>query len=161
MLIQELAILLQLPLFSQMKWQKESFPCYFLQNSNLRMFWTNDRCFLTRRVETFMTATCLIIWVIIGNLLFQLWPKLIEVNITLQKNMFEIKCTDCGQTALVPFKPTVGKPAYCKTCFSKHFKRPESVVQNSSFDSRQAWARRRDNGRERKEEEHVSVFHQS
>ena len=25
--------------------------------------------------------------------------------------MFEIKCSDCGKTAMVPFKPTAGKPA--------------------------------------------------
>ena len=42
----------------------------------------------------------------------------------MQKSMFEIKCSDCGKTAMIPFKPTADKPAYCKTCFSKHmFKR--------------------------------------
>jgi CxxC-x17-CxxC domain-containing protein len=72
--------------------------------------------------------------------------------------MFEIKCAECGKTALVPFKPTVGKPAYCKTCFSRHmFKRSESVGRSSSFDSEQAWARRRDNGQGRKEDWHNSV----
>jgi CxxC-x17-CxxC domain-containing protein len=97
--------------------------------------------------------------VIIGNLFFNYVPELIEVIITIQKSMFEIKCTDCGKAATVPFKPTVGKPAYCKTCFSKHMFRPsESISRNSGFDSKQAWARRRDNGQGKKEESPQSVF---
>jgi CxxC-x17-CxxC domain-containing protein len=80
------------------------------------------------------------------------------VTITIQKSMFEIKCAECGKTALVPFKPTVGKPAYCKTCFSRHMlKRSESVGRSNSFDSKQAWARRRDNGQGKKEDGHHSV----
>jgi CxxC-x17-CxxC domain-containing protein len=76
--------------------------------------------------------------------------------------MFEIKCSDCGKTAVVPFEPTAGKPVYCKTCFSKHmFKRPESVSANSSFDPNQAWARRGDNWQGRKEKEPAGIFQQS
>ena len=38
----------------------------------------------------------------------------------------EIKCSDCGKTAVVPFKPTAGKPVYCRECLSKHrSSRPE------------------------------------
>jgi len=33
--------------------------------------------------------------------------------------MFEVKCTGCGNQTTVPFKPTPGKPVYCRTCFSK------------------------------------------
>jgi len=67
--------------------------------------------------------------------------------------MFEIKCTDCGKTAVVPFKPTIGKPVYCRTCFSKHtLKQRESVSTSFSFDPKQAWARRGDDWRGRKEE---------
>ncbi|HVP26459.1 MAG TPA: CxxC-x17-CxxC domain-containing protein [Candidatus Bathyarchaeia archaeon] len=73
--------------------------------------------------------------------------------------MFEIKCTDCGKTATVPFKPTVGKPVYCRTCFSKHtFKQPENASMSFSFDPKQAWARRGNNQQERKEEKPTSVF---
>lgn len=76
--------------------------------------------------------------------------------------MFEIKCADCGKTALVPFKPTAGKPAYCKACFSRHmFKRSENVDRNNSFDSKQAWARRRDNEQGKNEDEHTNVPHWS
>jgi len=53
--------------------------------------------------------------------------------------MFEIKCTDCGRTATVPFKPTKGKPAYCRTCFPKHKKR---IGMNFKFARPKAWVRR-------------------
>ena len=99
------------------------------------------------------------IMVIIGNLLFQLYLRLLEVIITMQKSMFEIKCSDCGKTAMVPFKPTVGKPAYCKPCFSKHmFTRSESATKTNGFDPKQVWARRRENGQEKKETGHLGVF---
>jgi CxxC-x17-CxxC domain-containing protein len=71
--------------------------------------------------------------------------------------MFEIKCTDCGNTAMVPFKPTVGKPAYCKACFSKHMFTQSENVNKNGFDSKQAWARRRDNVQAKKEEIHPTV----
>ena len=59
--------------------------------------------------------------------------------------MFEIKCSDGGKTAMVPFKPRAGKPAYCKTCFSKHrFTPSESGSKTKGFDLEQAWARRRE-----------------
>jgi CxxC-x17-CxxC domain-containing protein len=77
----------------------------------------------------------------------------------LQKRMFEIKCTDCGKTAVVPFKPTIGKPVYCSTCFSKHaLNQRDNVGMNSNFDPKQAWARRGDSWQGRKEEEHAIVF---
>ena len=31
----------------------------------------------------------------------------------------KIKCSDCGKDAEVPFKPTEGKPVYCRDCFMK------------------------------------------
>ena len=84
----------------------------------------------------------------------------IEVIVTYQKPMFEVKCTDCGNTATVPFKSTPGKPVYCRTCFSKHMtSRSESAGSNNAgFASKQAWARRRDNGQAKKEEEAISIF---
>jgi CxxC-x17-CxxC domain-containing protein len=90
-------------------------------------------------------------WVIIGNL---------QVIIMYQKPMFEIKCTDCGSMTTVPFKPTPGKPVYCRTCFSKHMtQRSESTGSNNAgFAQKQVWARRRDNGHPVKEEVPVSVF---
>jgi CxxC-x17-CxxC domain-containing protein len=67
--------------------------------------------------------------------------------------MFEIKCTDCGKTAMVPFKPTAGKPVYCHECFTnRSSKPPELAHMNFSFDEKQAWARRGDSWQGRKEE---------
>ncbi|MBI2147661.1 hypothetical protein HYU19_04250 [Candidatus Woesearchaeota archaeon] len=31
-------------------------------------------------------------------------------------------CSDCGNECDVPFKPTEGRPVYCKACFPKHRK---------------------------------------
>jgi CxxC-x17-CxxC domain-containing protein len=86
-------------------------------------------------------------------------PRAIEVIVTTNKTAFEIKCTDCGKTATVPFKPTAGKPAYCKTCFSKRmFKRSESVSKTNGFDPKQAWARRRNIRQGKKEAGRPSLF---
>jgi len=77
----------------------------------------------------------------------------------MQKPMFEIKCSDCGKTAMVPFKPTAGKPAYCKICFSKRrFTQSEIVSKTNGFDPKQAWARRRENTQGNKAAEQPMVF---
>src|SRR4030042_4717560 len=90
---------------------------------------------------------------IIGNLFFNYASEVLEVINKMQRSMFEIKCTDCGQAAQVPFKPTAGKPAYCKTCFSKRrFNQTETVNKPAGLDPKHAWARRRDNGQGKKEE---------
>ena len=73
-----------------------------------------------------------------------------------QQNSTEIKCTDCGKTAIVPFKPTVGKPVYCRECLGKHrSKRTETPnkmdmrtkTEAKSYQNaeKQAWSRRRKN----------------
>ncbi|HWG92466.1 MAG TPA: CxxC-x17-CxxC domain-containing protein [Candidatus Thermoplasmatota archaeon] len=33
--------------------------------------------------------------------------------------MHEATCADCGQQTTVPFKPTAGRPVYCRNCFQK------------------------------------------
>lgn len=38
------------------------------------------------------------------------------------REMHKAVCSDCKQDCEVPFKPTQGKPVYCKECFSKHKK---------------------------------------
>ncbi len=35
------------------------------------------------------------------------------------REMFDATCSDCGQTARVPFRPTSGKPVFCNDCFAK------------------------------------------
>ena len=36
------------------------------------------------------------------------------------REMHKITCSDCGNEAEVPFKPTEGRPVYCQECFKKH-----------------------------------------
>jgi len=38
------------------------------------------------------------------------------------REMHKVVCSDCKQDCEVPFKPTEGKPVYCKECYSKHKK---------------------------------------
>ena len=38
------------------------------------------------------------------------------------REMHKAICSDCKQDCEVPFKPTEGKPVYCKECYSKHRK---------------------------------------
>ena len=79
--------------------------------------------------------------------------------VTITKNMFEITCSDCGKPAMVPFKPTPGKPAYCKQCFSKHnYRHPESAAATGNFNPKQAWAQRREDASEKRDEEKSVVF---
>ena len=33
------------------------------------------------------------------------------------REMHKAVCSECGQECEVPFKPTEGKPVYCKECF--------------------------------------------
>ncbi len=35
------------------------------------------------------------------------------------REMCKATCSDCGNECEVPFKPTEGKPVYCRDCFSK------------------------------------------
>ncbi len=67
-----------------------------------------------------------------------------------QQTRTEIKCSDCGKTATVPFKPTAGKPVYCRECLSKHRStRTETGnrIKNRTprpENEKQAWSRRRE-----------------
>ncbi len=36
------------------------------------------------------------------------------------REMHKTTCSDCGQETEVPFKPTEGRPVYCRECFQKH-----------------------------------------
>ena len=39
------------------------------------------------------------------------------------REMHKATCSECGQECEVPFKPTEGKPVYCRECFRK--KKPQ------------------------------------
>lgn len=38
------------------------------------------------------------------------------------RQMYKVTCSDCGKETEVPFKPTEGRPVYCRECFEKHRK---------------------------------------
>ena len=38
-------------------------------------------------------------------------------GVPITREMFEATCSNCGKTAMVPFRPTSGKPVYCDDCF--------------------------------------------
>lgn len=35
------------------------------------------------------------------------------------RELFEATCSNCGKTAMVPFRPTSGKPVFCDDCFQR------------------------------------------
>lgn len=38
------------------------------------------------------------------------------------REMHDTTCSDCGKATQVPFKPTEGRPVYCRDCYPKHAK---------------------------------------
>ena len=36
------------------------------------------------------------------------------------REVSKVTCSDCGKVTEVPFKPTAGRPVYCRDCFPKH-----------------------------------------
>jgi len=38
------------------------------------------------------------------------------------REMHKAICADCGKETEVPFKPTEGRPVYCRECYPKHKK---------------------------------------
>ncbi|UCD26938.1 MAG: hypothetical protein JSV75_02115 [Candidatus Bathyarchaeota archaeon] len=72
-----------------------------------------------------------------------------------QKTMFEIKCTTCGNSATIPFKPTAGRPVYCRNCYSKSRSKQRNVPSlTKKFDMKNAWAIRGDNWQGQREKSH-------
>lgn len=37
-----------------------------------------------------------------------------------QREMFDATCSACGVATQVPFRPTAGKPVYCRDCFQSN-----------------------------------------
>ena len=35
------------------------------------------------------------------------------------RQMFPVKCSDCGKDTQVPFEPRTGRPVYCSDCYNK------------------------------------------
>jgi CxxC-x17-CxxC domain-containing protein len=38
------------------------------------------------------------------------------------RELYPVVCSDCGVETQVPFKPTEGRPVYCRDCLPKHRK---------------------------------------
>lgn len=38
------------------------------------------------------------------------------------REMHKVICSDCGVETEVPFKPTEGRPVYCRDCLPRHRK---------------------------------------
>ena len=38
------------------------------------------------------------------------------------REMHKAKCAECDKDTEVPFKPTEGRPVYCRDCYQKHKK---------------------------------------
>ena len=36
------------------------------------------------------------------------------------REYFKATCSECGEECEVPFRPTQGKPVYCKECYKKY-----------------------------------------
>ncbi len=36
-----------------------------------------------------------------------------------ERRLYDVTCSECGQAAQVPFKPSNEKPVYCKPCFEQ------------------------------------------
>lgn len=47
------------------------------------------------------------------------------------REYFKAVCSDCGKECEVPFKPTQGRPVYCRDCFKKH--QPEDRGHDRRF----------------------------
>ena len=37
-----------------------------------------------------------------------------------ERKMYKATCADCKKECEVPFKPTEGRPVYCRDCYRKH-----------------------------------------
>ncbi len=99
-------------------------------------------------------------WVDNWKFIFSITLKELRGEIMSQRTMFEAKCTSCGKTCTVPFKPTEGKPVYCRECFANHSTRPKETVNNQPISiGKEGWARRRDKFQTRPEDTRMGSFH--
>ncbi len=38
---------------------------------------------------------------------------------SMQRDLHDAKCSECGKDCQVPFKPIEGRPVYCRDCYRK------------------------------------------
>lgn len=49
------------------------------------------------------------------------------------RNLHPAVCSDCGKETQVPFRPTAGKPVYCRDCFQKRGSRSGSTRRSPAY----------------------------
>ena len=54
-----------------------------------------------------------------------------------EQMMHQAVCSECNKTCEVPFRPTSGKPVYCKDCFGNKGNRSEGVRNDSGYPKRE------------------------
>ena len=79
-------------------------------------------------------------------------------NLDFSKRRFEVKCDECGQKAIVPFKPTAGRKVFCQNCFSKQKSNNPKNTPKHSFNANIGWARRTATFTGKKEKKPTSIF---
>jgi CxxC-x17-CxxC domain-containing protein len=47
--------------------------------------------------------------------------------------LFSAVCSECGKDTQVPFKPTAGKPVYCRDCFQKRGSRTTTTRRSPAY----------------------------
>ena len=62
-----------------------------------------------------------------------------------EREMFDAKCSDCGNDCQLPFEPKTDKPVYCNECFQKH--KPQQRGGGSRYGGRSNYGRRPSYGR--------------
>ena len=55
--------------------------------------------------------------------------------------MHEAVCSDCGKVCEVPFRPTSGKPVYCKDCFGEKGGRDEGRAPRGDFGGKPSFSK--------------------
>ena len=41
------------------------------------------------------------------------------MSVTSSRSLYPATCSECGKETQVPFRPTPGKPVFCRDCFQK------------------------------------------
>jgi len=49
------------------------------------------------------------------------------------RTLFAAVCSECGKETQVPFKPTAGKPVYCRECFQKRGSRAPAGRRSPAY----------------------------
>ena len=73
-----------------------------------------------------------------------------------KRTMHKVICDKCGQSCEVPFKPTEGKPVYCKDCFRKE-ESPRQESRSSYGSSRKEFRPKHGSSESRQESDKLAA----